>query len=116
MKTLVYLPKGYTDSERLHRTLGLWPISQIISQQPHPLLEAYAEPHSIPLFTKKPNFKLFGRHAPSLRDERILSMAELVVVFQEVGDPGAQYFIRNAGRLNLTCHAVHLGEQTGLLL
>jgi hypothetical protein len=115
VRALVYVPSSFHNPDRLHSILDPWKIIQINTPHKHDLLDDYAREKNITLFIKKPNFKLYGNHAPAMRDDRLLGLSELAIVFQEDGDHTAKRLANKAMARNLACHVIYLGDQLALL-
>lgn len=108
MKALIYLPNGFYDAPKLEASISFWPIKILLLPAPNPLLEEFAARHNLITKTKKPNWKLYGRHAPMMRDERLMEWADLVIVFIRQGDATGNAWLSRAGAMNKTAHAIYL--------
>lgn len=57
------------------------------------LAEEYAKEHGLPIRIIRPNYELFGKRAPLLRNRQIVECADLVVAVWDGQSPGTSYTI-----------------------
>ncbi len=65
------------------------------------LAEAYAKTHGIPIRVIRPNYELYGKHAPILRDKQIVECADLVIAVWDGVSKGTAFTIDYAHERNV---------------
>ena len=65
------------------------------------LAEAYAAKHGLPIRVIRPNYELYGKHAPLLRDKQIVECADLVVAVWNGVSAGTAFTIDYAHERNV---------------
>ena len=60
------------------------------------LAEAYAREHGLGLEVLLPDYELFGKTAPLIRDRQIVDKADLVVAIWDGKSPGTRYTVEYA--------------------
>lgn len=67
------------------------------------LAEKYADEHGIKKLILYPNYELYGRSAPLIRDKLIVDHADLVIAFWDGESSGTEYTISYAKRRGVPC-------------
>ncbi len=67
------------------------------------LAEKYADEHGIKKLILYPNYELYGRSAPLIRDKLIVDHADLVIAFWDGESSGTEYTISYAKRRKVPC-------------
>lgn len=62
------------------------------------LAERYAASHGLPIRVIPPDYALFGRSAPLIRDRQIVDEADLVIAVWDGSSPGTRYTVEYARR------------------
>ncbi len=65
------------------------------------LAEAYALSHGLPIRILRPNYALYGKHAPLLRDKQIVECADLVVAVWDGVSKGTAFTVDYAHERNV---------------
>lgn len=65
------------------------------------LAEAYARSHGIPIRIIRPNYELYGKHAPILRDKQIVECADLVIAVWDGVSAGTAFTVDYAHERNV---------------
>ena len=65
------------------------------------LAERYAKEHGIPIRVIRPNYELYGKHAPILRDKQIVECADLVVAVWDGVSTGTAFTVDYAHERNV---------------
>lgn len=60
------------------------------------LAEEYAKQHGLPIRVIRPNYALYGRKAPLLRNRQIVECADLVVALWDGSSPGTAFTVEYA--------------------
>lgn len=60
------------------------------------LAEEYAERHGLPIRIIRPNYALYGRKAPLIRNRQIVECADLVVALWDGSSPGTAFTVNYA--------------------
>ena len=67
------------------------------------LAEQYADAKGIEKLILYPNYELYGRSAPLIRDRLIVDHADLVIAFWDGESRGTEYTISYAKKRNVPC-------------
>lgn len=65
------------------------------------LAEAYARAHGLPIRIIRPNYELYGKHAPILRDKQIVECADLVIAVWDGVSAGTAFTVDYAHERNV---------------
>lgn len=57
------------------------------------LAEEYAKKHGLPIRVIRPNYSVFGKQAPLLRNRQIVECADLVIAVWDGHSPGTAYTV-----------------------
>ncbi|MBO5870581.1 MAG: DUF2493 domain-containing protein [Clostridia bacterium] len=68
------------------------------------LAEKYADEHGIEKLILYPDYELYGRSAPLIRDRLIVDHADLVIAFWDGESRGTEYTISYAKQRKVPCH------------
>ena len=60
------------------------------------LAEEYAEQHGLPIRVIRPNYAMYGKNAPLLRNKQIVESADLVVALWDGSSPGTAFTVNYA--------------------
>jgi hypothetical protein len=91
----------------LSSQLSNFPISSIVSggaAGADSLAARYAREHGLPLQVFLPDYGRYGRRAPLVRNQYIISCAQQVVAFWDSRSSGTAHAIGLARQLGLICH------------
>lgn len=67
------------------------------------LAERYADEHGIKKLILYPDYELYGKSAPLIRDKLIVDHADLVIAFWDGESRGTEFTISYAKRRNVPC-------------
>ncbi len=67
------------------------------------LAEKYADEHGIKKLILYPDYELYGRNAPLIRDRLIVDHADLVIAFWDGQSRGTEYTVSYAQRRGVPC-------------
>lgn len=65
------------------------------------LAEAYAHAHGLPIRVIRPNYELYGKHAPLLRNKQIVECADLVIAVWDGVSKGTAFTVDYAHERNV---------------
>ena len=68
------------------------------------LAEKYADAHGIKKMILLPNYELYGKSAPLIRDRLIVDNADVVIAFWDGESRGTAYTISYAKQRKVPCH------------
>ena len=72
------------------------------------LAERYADRHRLSKYIMRPRYDLYGRAAPLKRNEKMVDMADAVLVVWDGHSKGAQYTLKYTKKLNKPTTLVQL--------
>ena len=77
------------------------------------LAEQYADLHRLSKYILRPRYDVYGRAAPIKRNEKMVEMAEAVLVIWDGHSRGTQFTLNYAKKLGKTVTLVSSVERTG---
>jgi len=72
--------------------------------------EEYAQAYNIPFYKILPNYKLYGRNAPLVRDTQIVNEADLVLAFWDMKSRGTSFTIAECIRLGVEVRIIGINK------
>lgn len=105
MRVAVIGSRGWQDAEAIWRVLDAHPITALVSggaRGVDSIAAAWAKERGIQLTEFRPDYRRFGKGAPSRRNAVIVDLADEVLAFWDGRSPGTRQVIelgRNAGKV-----------------
>lgn len=75
------------------------------------LAEQYARENNIPFVEVTPDYKIFGRQAPLVRNSKIVELADKVLAFWDYQSKGTAHTISECVRLNVPFEIISLANE-----
>lgn len=72
--------------------------------------EQWAKQNKIDFLEFKPNYKIYGKRAPLVRDEEIVNYCDAIIAFWDQQSPGTLYTLKYATKLNRPIY-LHIIEE-----
>ena len=72
------------------------------------LAEAYADSHGLSKYILRPSYNIYGRFAPIKRNEKMVEMADSVLIIWDGCSKGTEYTLKYTKKLNKPLFLVQL--------